>query len=107
MVSGTAGNGTTVVTVNLTGVTNAQTISVTLSNVNDGATTETIPIPMGILIGDTGGNGTVNATDVSQTKAQAGHAITSSNFREDVNGNGSINASDVSLVKSRAGTALP
>ena len=62
---------------------------------------------MAILIGDTGGNGVVNASDVAQTKAQAGHAITSSNFREDVNGNGAINASDVSLVKSKTGTALP
>jgi hypothetical protein len=106
-ISSATGSGTPVVTVNLTGVMNAQTILVTLYNVNDGTTTESIPIPMGILIGDTGGNGTVNASDVTQTKTQAGHAITSSNFREDVNANGVINASDVTLVKSKTGTALP
>jgi hypothetical protein len=62
---------------------------------------------MSILIGDTNDNGTVNASDVAQTKAQSGQTITNSNFREDVNGNGVINASDVSLVKSKSGTGVP
>lgn len=106
-VSSTTGNGTTVLTVNLTGVTNAQTILVTLSNVNDGTTTETISIPMSILTGDVTGNGTVNSTDVSQTKLQSGQPATNANFREDINVNGSINATDVSSVKLQSGTALP
>ena len=101
------GNGTATVTINLTGVTNAQTLTVTLSGVNYGTTTGDLPIRMRVLIGDTNGNGSVNASDVTQTKAQAGQAITSSNFREDVNGNGVINASDVALVKSKSGTSLP
>ena len=58
---------------------------------------------MGGLAGDTNGNGSVNASDVSQTKAQSGVAVMASNFRTDVNSNGSINASDVSNVKSRSG----
>ena len=66
-----------------------------------------VTIPMGILIGDTSGNASVNASDVSQTKAQSGAAVTGSNFRTDVNANGSINASDVSAVKARSGTSLP
>ncbi len=106
-VSSATGNGTTTLTVNLVNVSDDQTINVTLGSVNDGTTTADLQIPMSILIGDTNGNGTVNASDVSQTKAQAGQPITASNFREDVNGNGVINASDVSLVKSRVGTALP
>ena len=106
-VAGTTGNGTTTAVVNLTGVTNAQTIKVTLPNVNDGTRINNVVIPMSILIGDTNWNGTVNASDVSQTKSQAGQVITTSNFREDVNGNGVINASDVALVKSKTGTALP
>jgi hypothetical protein len=106
-VSSTTGNGTTVVTVNLTGVSNAGTIYVKLNNVNDGTTTETIPIPMSILIGDTGGNGIVNSSDISQTKLQSGQAVTNANFREDINANGSINATDVSSVKLKSGTALP
>ena len=102
-----SGSGTAVITVNLTGVTNAQRLGVTLANVNDGTATGDVFIPMGVLTGDTNGNGSVNASDVSQTKAQSGAAVTGSNFRTDVNSNGSINASDVSSVKSRSGTSLP
>jgi hypothetical protein len=78
-----------------------------LINVTDGSTTANIRVQMGVLLGDTTGNGVVNASDVSQTKLQSGQPITASNFREDVLANGSINASDVSLVKSKSGTALP
>ena len=65
----------TAVTVNLTGVSNAQTITITLVNVNDGGTTINVRAQMGILLGDTSGNGTVNATDVSQTKLKSGQAV--------------------------------
>ena len=106
-VSSSNGSGTTTVTVNLTGVTNAQRITVTLSGVSDGTNTGELGIPMGVLLGDTNGNGAANASDVSQTKAQSGNAVTASNFREDVNTNGAVNASDVSAVKAKSGTALP
>ena len=98
-----AGN---VVTVNLTGVTNAQTIIVTLSGVNDGVSMGDVVVPMSVLQGDTSGNGTVSGTDVSQTKLQSGQAVTASNFREDVVVNGSINGSDVSAVKLKSGTGV-
>jgi hypothetical protein len=62
---------------------------------------------MNVLIGDTGGDGIVNASDLTKTKGQVGVPLNTHNFREDVNAGGSINASDVSLVKSRTGTALP
>lgn len=96
-----------VVTVNLTGVVNAQRLAVTLKKVCDGTNSGDVVIRMGVLAGDTGGNGTVKATDVSQAKLQSGRAVTGSNFRNDVNVNGSINATDVSSVKSKSGTALP
>jgi hypothetical protein len=95
------------ITVNLTGVTNAQTINVTLNNVNDGSTTGNIVVPMSVLKGDTNGNKTVNAGDVTQTKTQVGMAVGAGNFRTDVNVNGSINAGDVTLVKSSVGTSVP
>ncbi len=96
-----------VVTINLTGVTNAQRLGITLANVSDGANTGDVTIPMGVLAGDTSGNGSVTATDVSQTKGQSGQPVTGANFREDVVVNGSINATDVAAVKSNSGTALP
>jgi hypothetical protein len=95
------------VIVNLTGVTNAQTITVILSQVSDGTNTADVVVPAKFLLGDTNGNGAVNSTDVSQTKLQSGQAVTNTNFRTDINLSGSINATDVSLVKSKTGTALP
>jgi Dockerin type I domain/BNR/Asp-box repeat len=95
------------VTVNLTGVTNIQRITVTLHNVNDGTSTGDVPVSMGVLVGDVNGNASVNASDVSLTKSQVGQAVSGSNFREDVNANGTISATDVALVKSDVGTALP
>ena len=96
----TAGND---ITINLTGVANAQTIGVTLSDVDNAGN---VVIPMSLLLGDTTGNGSVNSTDVSQTKAQSGSTASMSNFRTDVTVSGSINSSDVSTVKSKSGTAL-
>jgi PKD repeat protein len=95
--------------VNLTGVTNAQYIAVSLVNAKDstGAIGNVIGPQMGVLIGDTTANGSVNSSDVSQTQSQSGQPVTSSNFREDVTVNGSINSSDVSLVQSKSGTGLP
>ncbi len=95
--------------VSLTGITNAQVVSVSLTNVTDSASnrSDTITASMGILLGDTTGNGSVNATDVSQTKAKSGQAVSASNFRTDVTVSNSINSSDVSIIKSKSGTALP
>jgi hypothetical protein len=95
------------VTVNMTGVTNVQRITVTLFNVNDGTHIGDVPVSMGVLVGDVNGNALVNASDVSLTKSQVGATVSGSNFREDVNANGTITATDVAIVKSKVGTALP
>jgi hypothetical protein len=92
--------------VNLTGVTNAQTIQVTLFAVNDGTTTNDVSIPMSVLIGDTTANGAVNSSDIAQTQSQSGQPVTSDNFREDVTANGLINSSDIALVQSKSGTSV-
>jgi hypothetical protein len=102
--SSVAGN---VVTINLTGVSNAQRLGVTLSSVNDGANLGSILVPMGVLLGDTNANGSVNSTDTGQVKSQLGVPVTAANFRRDINSNNSINAGDVSLAKSATGTAMP
>jgi CSLREA domain-containing protein len=95
--------------VQLGSVPNVQQLTITLTNVADqfGGTTSSVPATIGFLLGDTNGNGTVNASDVAQTKSRSGQTVNAANFRGDVTVNGSINASDVSLVKSRSGTALP
>ena len=96
-----------VVTIDLTGITNVQTIVVKLTGVNDGTLSGDVPVAMGVLIGDTNGNGAVSASDVAQTKARSGQTTDGTNFRSDVNASGSVNAGDVALVKSKAGTTLP
>jgi hypothetical protein len=93
--------------VNLTGVTNAQRITLTLAGVNNGTTTFDVAVPMGVLVGDTNGNGAVSASDIGQTKAQSGQTATGANFRTDVNVSGAITAADIGLVKSKSGTTLP
>ena len=95
------------VTVNLTGVINAQRITVTLRGVNDGTTFRDISVPMGVLLGDTNGNGVVSSTDILLVKSKVGQPVDGTNFRLDVNANGVISATDVSITKSQAGIGLP
>ena len=95
--------------VNLTGVTNVQYITVTLTSVIDAAgnTSSAVSATMGVLLGDTNADGFVNSADISQTKAESGNGVTTLNFREDVNEDDFINSADISFVKSMSGTALP
>jgi dockerin type I repeat protein len=97
---------TSQVTVNLTGVTNVQRITVTLFDVNDGTHMGDVPVSMGMLVRDVNGNAVVNASDVSLTKSQVGQPVSGSNFRGDMNANGLINSVDVALVKSKVGTEV-
>jgi dockerin type I repeat protein len=96
-------------TVNLTGVTDVQQITVTLSNVTDSfaQVLPDTPVSANMLIGDTNGNKTVNASDVAQTKGQSGLPVTAANFRTDVNASGTITASDIAQAKANAGHTLP
>ena len=96
-------------TVPLTGVSDQQKIIVTLNNVTD-IHSQVLPatsVSMNLLLGDTTSNKSVNASDVSQTKAQSGAAINAGNFRTDTTVNGTINASDVSQVKANSGHGVP
>ena len=96
-------------TVNLAGVADIQKITLTLTGVTD-SLAQVLPdklVSVNMLSGDTTGNKSVNASDISQTKAQSGSPVTTSNFRTDTTVNGLINASDVTLVKTQSGSALP
>jgi hypothetical protein len=95
--------------VNLTNVSNAQYITVSLTNVSDsvGNFSSAVSVPMGVLLGDVNANRLVNSTDTSLVQAQSGKPVTLSNFRMDVNANGLINSTDTSIVQSKSGTGLP
>ena len=95
--------------VNLTGVSNAQVIRVSLTNVNDSAghSSSSVLISMGVLLGDTSGNGAVNASDIvaDESKFRSGGGRFQLPLR--VSLSGTINANDIAQVKSMSGTALP
>ena len=95
------------VTVNCTGVPNAQTIQITLVNVNNGANISNVSVPMGVLLGDANANRTVSNTDVGVVKGQISAPVTESNFRTDVNANGIVSNTDVGATKAQISTTLP
>ena len=106
-VTGATGSGTSTLTVNLTGITSAQRITLTLSNVSTGISTTDLAVPIGFLVGDTNGDGFVNAGDAQQTRNRSGQATDTTNFRSDVNADGFVNSGDTTAVRSRSGTFLP
>jgi len=93
--------------VNLTGVTNAQRISLTLLGVNDGVKTADYSVQMGVLMGDVNATGIVDGNDVSAVQSQTRQPVTATNFREDVNASGIIDGNDVSMTQSQTRTSLP
>jgi hypothetical protein len=107
--SGSIGADTHEYIVDLSGVPNAQYVTVTLNGAHDnfGQIDAAASATMGVLLGDTTANGAVNSSDIAQTQSQSGQPVTVDNFREDVTVNGLIDSSDIALVQSMSGTALP
>ena len=95
-------------TVNLTGVTNAQEVMVTVTGVTDsfGQTLPDTSVPVGFLIGDVNGDRVVNGGDALQTRSRSGQSTDGTNFRYDVNVDGTVSAGDTLVVRGRSGTSL-
>jgi len=93
--------------VNLTGVTNAQKITLTLLGVNDGTHTADVSVPMAVLLGDVNASGDVDSADVFLVRQQTLHNVTLSNFREDINASGDIDSADVFIARKQTLTSLP
>jgi hypothetical protein len=104
--AGSSINGS-VVTISLTGVSNAQTLTINLIGVSDGTHSGNVSIPMGVLLGDVNANGLVDGNDVSAVQGQTRQPVTATNFREDVNANGIIDGNDVSITQGQTRTSLP
>ena len=96
-------------TVNLTGVTDVQKITVNLANVTDsfGQVLPSTGVSVNMLIGDINGSKSVSASDIGAVKAASGAPADATTFRADVVVSGSITASDIGLVKSRSGQNVP
>ena len=95
-------------TVNLTGITNDQYVTVGLTGVtlSGGGPSIAASVSFGVLVGDTNADHFVDSADISQTKSQSGNPVIQSNYRTDLNTDGFIDSADISLVKSRSGGAL-
>jgi hypothetical protein len=95
--------------VNLTGVSNAQVITISLANVADeaGHVSSSVPISMGVLLGDVNASHRVDAADVSLVRQQTLQPVNNSNFRADINFSGRIDAADVSVARQQTLTSLP
>ncbi|MFL6513692.1 MAG: dockerin type I domain-containing protein [Chthoniobacterales bacterium] len=94
------------VTVDLTGVANAQRLAVRLNGVTDANGSGNVILNMGVLLGDVDGNGNVSGSDVNLVKSKVGAGVSSTTFTRDVDANGSITGSDVNVTKSKVGTSL-
>jgi hypothetical protein len=105
-VSSTSTNGSQVF-INLTGVTNAQTIQVMLVGVNDGTSTINLTIPMSILFGDVDASGRVDSSDTFQVRQQSLQSVNASNFRDDVDLSGRIDSNDAYITRQQSLTSLP
>jgi len=95
--------------VNLTGVTNAQVIRVSLTNVSDvvGNFGSTVSTSMGVLLGDVNASGDVDSADVFLVRQQTLQPVTISNFQEDINTSGDIDSADVFIARKQTLTSLP
>jgi hypothetical protein len=91
----------------LTNVASGQVVNVTLNNVSTSAGSGAVVIPMGVLVGDSNGDRTVNSGDAIQTRSRSGATVGETTFRSDINVDGTINSGDTIAVRSRAGTSLP
>jgi uncharacterized protein (DUF1800 family) len=107
-VSGTPNISGSVMTVNLSGVTDLQELILTLSNVTTagGGNLPSATVKVRFLEGDTNGNAVISAADTGQVKTQVGQPVTGFNFRCDINQNGSITAADNNLAKAKVGHSL-
>lgn len=95
------------VTVNLTNVSNAQTLTINLLGVTGGVNNGNVAIPMSVLLGDVNASGVVDGNDVSSVQSNTRQAVTPQNFTNDVNATGIIDGNDVSITQQQTRTSLP
>jgi hypothetical protein len=94
--------------VNLSGVTNAQRLAITLSAVNDGTNIGDVVIPMGVLLGDVNASGRTDNGDAIVVRNLSGTVPNDTNSaRADVNCSGRVDNGDAIVIRNNSGQALP
>ena len=97
------------VIVGLTGVTNTQYVTISLTDVasTDGTTGGSGSVRVGFLFGDVNQSQVVTFSDLVLANAQLTKPVTVLNFLKDVNASGSLTFSDLMLINANLGKALP
>jgi hypothetical protein len=106
-ISGAPTIGGSQVTVSLTNVSNAQTLSINLIGVSDGTNSGNVSVPMSVLFGDVNATGLVDGNDVSQVQNNTRQPVNNTTFRNDVNTTGNIDGNDVAITQGQTRTSLP
>jgi hypothetical protein len=97
----------TQVTVNLTNVSNPQTLSINLIGVSGGSNSGNVTVPMSVLLGDVDASRHVDAGDIGVIQQYNSQTANSTNFRADVNVSGHIDAGDIGVTQQQNSTGLP
>ena len=98
----------TTMTVTVAGLNDLQSVTLTVSNVANGAA-ETLAsgaVTWRTLLGDVNANGSITGADVNIIKANFG-AVTKATFRCDLNADGAINGVDFTTAKTKVGNSVP
>ena len=99
--------GSTIV-INLTGVTNLQYVTVSLTNVGstDGGTGGTGEARVGFLVGDVNQNRVVTVADLGLVNAVLAQPVSAANYLRDVNATGTLTLADKGITNAGLTTAL-
>ena len=101
-------NGSSVI-VDLTGVTDAQYVTVSLANVasSDGSAGGSGSVRVGFLAGDTNQSGVVSLADLGLINAVQTQNVFPTNFLRDVNASGTLTVADKGITNANLTKALP
>ena len=93
----------------LTGATNQQYVTVTVSDVAaaDGGIGGSGSVRVGFLLGDVNQNRVVTVSDLAQVNAQIAQGVTASNYLKDVNASGTLTVADKGIANTQITKALP
>jgi uncharacterized protein (TIGR02597 family) len=106
-VTSVSGGGTNTVSVSLSGVTNAQWVTVTLHGINDGTYTNDVAVRAGVLFGDVNSSKRADSGDVTAVRSHTVSTPDQTTARFDVNLSGRIDSGDVTATRNSTVTALP
>ena len=97
------------VVVGLTGVTNQQYVTISLTGVAspDGSTGGSGAVRVGFLLGDVNQNRVVTVADLAIVNAQLAQTVTAANYLKDVNASGTLTVADKAITNANLTKALP